>query len=207
MQSRKLDAQLRAEGRAQANDTKMLLLGPGESGKSTLFKQMKILAREGGYSEQELQKYKSNIYANCMSQMAILCEAATEQEVQLDADLAAAAALLIETPPSGDNWSLEVCDAIGALWANESIQVRSMCVFHSSWRLTRLVRVSLIRAAHSSMRAPFTFLRIWNVSETRRHTRLPRRTCCGPVCEVRESRKPSSSLMNSSLECLMWVDR
>ncbi len=40
---------------------KMLLLGPGESGKSTLFKQMKILARDGGYTEMELQRYKATV--------------------------------------------------------------------------------------------------------------------------------------------------
>ncbi len=58
LNSRRLDVQIAKDARVLNNDTKMLLLGPGESGKSTLFKQMKILAREGGYSEAELIKYK-----------------------------------------------------------------------------------------------------------------------------------------------------
>jgi hypothetical protein len=62
LNSRRLDVQIAKDARVLNNDTKMLLLGPGESGKSTLFKQMKILAREGGYSEAELVKYKANIY-------------------------------------------------------------------------------------------------------------------------------------------------
>jgi hypothetical protein len=58
LNSRRLDVQIAKDARVVSNDTKMLLLGPGESGKSTLFKQMKILAREGGYSEAELVRYK-----------------------------------------------------------------------------------------------------------------------------------------------------
>jgi guanine nucleotide-binding protein subunit alpha len=75
-----IDAQISKDAKILNNDTKMLLLGPGESGKSTLFKQMKILAREGGYSEAELEKYKSNIYTNCISQMQKLCEMVEEDD-------------------------------------------------------------------------------------------------------------------------------
>ena len=99
----------------------MLLLGPGESGKSTLFKQMKILAREGGYSEAELSKYKSNIYTNCISQMRLICEQG--EEVELSAELRSLSDMLLNTPASGDNWTVEICDAIQTLWAAPDIQL------------------------------------------------------------------------------------
>jgi GTPase SAR1 family protein len=119
-QSRRLDAQIRTEARAHGQDTKMLLLGPGESGKSTLFKQMKILAREGGYSETELSKYKSNIYTNCISQMRIICEQG--DGIELSDKLRKLADMIMSTPASGDNWTVEICDTIQTLWAAEEIQ-------------------------------------------------------------------------------------
>jgi hypothetical protein len=62
----------------------MLLLGPGESGKSTMFKQMKILARQGGYTEGELQRYKATVYNNCIGQMQLLSEQAEQAELVYD---------------------------------------------------------------------------------------------------------------------------
>ena len=43
--SAELDASLRADARAKKNEVKLLLLGAGESGKSTLVKQMRIIHR------------------------------------------------------------------------------------------------------------------------------------------------------------------
>lgn len=42
--------------RAESKIIKMLLLGAGESGKSTLFKQMKII-NKNGYSEKERMEF------------------------------------------------------------------------------------------------------------------------------------------------------
>ena len=53
----------------------MYCLGPGESGKSTIFKQMKIIQDGGGYSREELLEYKYIIFANCISQMKCLVDA------------------------------------------------------------------------------------------------------------------------------------
>lgn len=59
----------RNQKRDQKNkDRKFLLLGPGESGKSTLFKQMKILYQKGGSSEEKLE-YKNIIRSNIVKSM------------------------------------------------------------------------------------------------------------------------------------------
>ena len=42
---------------------KLLLLGAGESGKSTIVKQMKII-HETGYSDEERKQYKPVVYSN-----------------------------------------------------------------------------------------------------------------------------------------------
>lgn len=49
----------------QEKEIKVLLLGSGESGKSTFVKQMKILFQDG-YTEQELYEYKPFVYKNTL---------------------------------------------------------------------------------------------------------------------------------------------
>jgi len=47
--------------------------GPGESGKSTIFKQMKII-NQNGYSHEELEAYKSTIFQNVLDCFFTLIE-------------------------------------------------------------------------------------------------------------------------------------
>ncbi|VDP03558.1 unnamed protein product [Soboliphyme baturini] len=72
MRSKLIDDQLKADGERAAREVKLLLLGAGESGKSTIVKQMKII-HETGYSEEERKAYKPVVYSNTMqSMMAII---------------------------------------------------------------------------------------------------------------------------------------
>ncbi|KAB0801308.1 hypothetical protein PPYR_05662 [Photinus pyralis] len=70
--SKKIDRDLRADGERAASEVKLLLLGAGESGKSTIVKQMKII-HETGYSKEECEQYRSVVYSNTIqSLMAII---------------------------------------------------------------------------------------------------------------------------------------
>lgn len=54
---------------------KLLLLGTGESGKSTIFKQMKILySTEKGYTQKEREQAKPYIYGNIFSNLRVVVE-------------------------------------------------------------------------------------------------------------------------------------
>lgn len=53
----KLDQMLRDDKRKNKEEIKLLLLGAGESGKSTVFKQMKIIQDNGGFGKEELLDY------------------------------------------------------------------------------------------------------------------------------------------------------
>ena len=64
--SDKIDRQLQAS--AKESTVKLLLLGTGDSGKSTFVKQMKIIHGDG-YSIHELNNYRSVIYSNLISAM------------------------------------------------------------------------------------------------------------------------------------------
>lgn len=48
----------------------MLLLGAGESGKSTILKQMKLI-HQGSYSDKEREAYKEIIYSNTVQSMHV----------------------------------------------------------------------------------------------------------------------------------------
>jgi hypothetical protein len=60
------------------------MVGAGESGKSTVFKQMKIIQQNGGYSEEELQSYKYIVYGNCITQMKTLIQMVFNLGYQFD---------------------------------------------------------------------------------------------------------------------------
>jgi hypothetical protein len=59
------------------------LLGAGESGKSTIAKQMKIIHKEGFSSEEKLS-YKSIIFNNVVSAMRVIVNAAKELGIEIE---------------------------------------------------------------------------------------------------------------------------
>jgi energy-coupling factor transporter ATP-binding protein EcfA2 len=69
--SRQIDAQLRKDKKELRKEMKLLLLGAGESGKSTVAKQMKIIYLEG-FTESERRPYKEIIYSNIIMSMRAL---------------------------------------------------------------------------------------------------------------------------------------
>ncbi|KAI4902301.1 hypothetical protein NFI96_034722 [Prochilodus magdalenae] len=63
--SKELEKQLQEDADKEAKTVKLLLLGAGESGKSTIVKQMKIL-HQGGYTKEEQIAFKAIIYGNIL---------------------------------------------------------------------------------------------------------------------------------------------
>ncbi|CAG06968.1 unnamed protein product [Tetraodon nigroviridis] len=72
--SKMIDKNLREDGEKAAREVKLLLLGAGESGKSTIVKQMKII-HEDGYSEDECKQYRAVVYSNTIQSMMAIVKA------------------------------------------------------------------------------------------------------------------------------------
>jgi GTPase SAR1 family protein len=120
--SKEIDHMLAKHGKAFKQECKLLLLGPGESGKSTVFKQMKIIQKNGGYKEEELATYKFIVFGNCITQMKVIVSAAMKLGIELDSEEnKARAARISKLPAAGDAWSKQVGEDIKELWADKGI--------------------------------------------------------------------------------------
>lgn len=85
MQDIKLEKLLQQSKVNKKNQVKMLLLGAGESGKSTVLKQMRLL-HLGGFSPQERIQYKNIIWADTVASMQTLIIQARNLGIQLESD-------------------------------------------------------------------------------------------------------------------------
>ncbi|XP_043195533.1 guanine nucleotide-binding protein subunit alpha homolog [Amphibalanus amphitrite] len=74
MVSRQIDLELDKEKRMLRRQVKLLLLGAGESGKSTFLKQMRII-HGYGFDTESLQEYKRIIYQNVVRGVRVLVDA------------------------------------------------------------------------------------------------------------------------------------
>nr|ARF06923.1 guanine nucleotide-binding protein G(i) subunit alpha [Eptatretus cirrhatus] len=122
--SKVIDRNLREDGEKAAREVKLLLLGAGESGKSTIVKQMKII-HEDGYSEDECKQYTAVVYSNTIQSMTAIvramgklklefAHASCEDDARQLFVLAGAAEEGVLTPELGD--------VIRRLWSDAGIQ-------------------------------------------------------------------------------------
>ena len=81
--SKLIDRQLQQEKRNLKQEIKILLLGAGESGKSTFIKQMRIIHGED-YSEQDRLDFRPTIYHNILKGCKILVEARRRLQIPLE---------------------------------------------------------------------------------------------------------------------------
>eukprot|EP01096_Ripella_sp_DP13-Kostka_P015758 TRINITY_DN747_c0_g1_i1.p1 TRINITY_DN747_c0_g1~~TRINITY_DN747_c0_g1_i1.p1 ORF type:complete len:353 (+),score=173.30 TRINITY_DN747_c0_g1_i1:82-1140(+) len=121
--SRDIDSMISKHTKHVAQEVKLLLLGPGESGKSTIFKQMKIIQVSGGFSPEELKQYRYVVFGNCITQMKVLVTAAEKMGLQYDfEDNKVRADRITKIQGGGDAWSAEIGEDIRHLWGDEAIK-------------------------------------------------------------------------------------
>mmetsp|Transcript_5629 Transcript_5629/g.7341 ORF Transcript_5629/g.7341 Transcript_5629/m.7341 type:complete len:380 (-) Transcript_5629:1101-2240(-) len=118
--SKQIDKELAKFHKLWEGKIKLLLLGAGESGKSTLFKQMKILySEQQDFTQEERQYYRGIVHSNIINDLQILVKAASKHMNEVDAEDAANELL---------GWSAndlllndKAIGTIEALWNDKSI--------------------------------------------------------------------------------------
>ncbi|KAH7726204.1 small G-protein GPA3 [Aphelenchoides avenae] len=120
--SKKIDRQLAASPTRLVQ--KLLLLGPGESGKSTCVKQMQIL-HTNGFTEAEIEERKSIVFSNTVRSMIDIVNAMPRFGLKLDSALQPEFQALekhIENGLEYTPFTAPVKNAIKKLWADQAIR-------------------------------------------------------------------------------------
>jgi GTPase SAR1 family protein len=117
-----IDKQINVDKAKDEKTIKLLLLGAGESGKSTIFKQLKIL-HENGYTKADREKFRDTVHSNVIENIKDLIEGAIVTKHCIpgeSADLDDAVKLLKSlTMPQ---LNPEVTQAVDFVWHHESLQ-------------------------------------------------------------------------------------
>lgn len=121
-ETKKANTALEKEREKNENEIKLLLLGAGESGKSTIAKQMKII-HLNGFSNEERASFKSIIYNNVIGSMRALVTATKDLGIDLDAKSKKHAenVCIGEEYFTGD-LTAELAGDIKVLWADPGIR-------------------------------------------------------------------------------------
>jgi len=116
-----LNKALQEDHSADSSINKLLLLGAGESGKSTLFKQM-ITIYGKGFAEAERKTYISIVYNNLLTSMKILVQQLSILKMETDDAIQSSCAAIEAAPASSDTTvSRELAGHIKLLWTSDPI--------------------------------------------------------------------------------------
>lgn len=123
--SKQLDKQLKEDAERAAKDVKLLLLGAGESGKSTILKQMKIIHMDG-YSKEDFEQYREVVYSNTIQSLATIIRAMETLNVPFgDGSRERDAGMVLDKisrMADTEPFEPELLDAMKRLWTDAGVQ-------------------------------------------------------------------------------------
>ncbi|KAI8886602.1 guanine nucleotide binding protein, alpha subunit [Backusella circina FSU 941] len=125
LRDQEIDEQIKKDRHKMGNEVKLLLLGAGESGKSTLLKQMRII-HEGGFPDEEKLSYREVVFSNMIESMRIIIEEMIKLKISIDDPDNEDAFDLINSLPEQVECSYdlpeEICSAMRDLWQDEGVK-------------------------------------------------------------------------------------
>lgn len=122
--SKQIDLRLRSEGENSSKQVKLLLLGAGESGKSTFVKQIKII-HEHGYSHEECLSFVPVVHNNTVQSLVAIIQAMGQLRIEFGhPDRVRDARQLFAIVGSTDDLMLtpEIGQIMKRLWRDSGIQ-------------------------------------------------------------------------------------
>lgn len=122
--SKKIDSLLSKDKQVYKRTQKILLLGSGESGKSTFLKQMKIIHGEG-FSRETIAEFRQTIYLNIVKGMKVLVDACVKLGIEFSAASSSAHSQTVyefNGRELDEVTFLTYADAVQALWMDEGIR-------------------------------------------------------------------------------------
>jgi guanine nucleotide-binding protein G(o) subunit alpha len=123
--SKQIEKNLKEDGIQAQKDIKLLLLGAGESGKSTIVKQMKII-HEGGFTNEDNKQYKPVVYSNTIQSLVAIIRAMGTLNIAFgDPDKESDAKMVLDVIARMEDtepFSEELLAAMKRLWADSGVQ-------------------------------------------------------------------------------------
>jgi guanine nucleotide-binding protein G(i) subunit alpha len=116
-----INRRLHDDGKKLKNEVKLLLLGTGESGKSTFAKQLKIL-HMSGFTKEELMHYKSVLHSNVLVGIATLIDMAPKLGYTINPALQGKLDAFSEPNIANMPLTPELAADIKAIWPDPAIQ-------------------------------------------------------------------------------------
>lgn len=122
IRNKEIDTQIKQAKANSLREIKLLLLGAGESGKSTVLKQMKLI-HDGGYTKEERDEFKEIIYSNTVQSMRVILEAMEAMQVSLEDEAVGNKyrGIVWALPIQIQRLSGEVTEAIRYLWKDKNL--------------------------------------------------------------------------------------
>jgi len=122
LKQKMIESQLRRDKKKLESEFKLLLLGGGESGKSTIAKQMKII-HLNGFSEEERKTYKDIIHSNVIMSMRSLVLAAERFGLELKPENKERAAVFTTNSILAEQeLTPKISEHVKELWADPAIK-------------------------------------------------------------------------------------
>lgn len=128
--SREIDADIRRDQERASREVKLLLLGAGESGKSTIVKQIKII-HESYFTKEECLEYKQVVHNNTIQSFLAIIQGMTRLGISLDDpskmdDVLHFVEPVVEAQKKDENnlpeMTAELARAMQSLWEDKGIQ-------------------------------------------------------------------------------------
>jgi len=115
--TKEIDKQLRDDKKKAKYEVKLLLLGSGESGKTTILKQMKLI-HDNGFTQQERENFKEIVQANVKTCMSNILYAMDKLNIHFESqgDLQTGKARVIDEDIPTD------FQAVGKLWKDGGVK-------------------------------------------------------------------------------------
>jgi len=118
--NKKLDVWLRHNNQDYKTEVKLLLLGSGDSGKSTFLRQIKHLHGVDSGLESEKAKFTSVIKHNCLKSFKDFCNGVLQKELPIPPKLEEKVQFILEA----DELNSDVASAILKVWGKEKSKMR-----------------------------------------------------------------------------------
>ncbi|KAJ3431237.1 guanine nucleotide-binding protein g(o) subunit alpha [Anaeramoeba flamelloides] len=121
IQSRRIDKKLELVQKESDDHVNLLLLGAGESGKSTIFKQMKLL-HLNGFDESEKKDFKQHIHSNAIESIQVLIKGMKTLNFEFTNERNIELSEKINDIKYSQELTQEIAQSIKSIWEDQSIR-------------------------------------------------------------------------------------